>query len=371
MARETLYEIAFEMLQTTNVFPKDISELSYASTWEEENISLLRCVETETKKNHRLRGKSIDNLQIAYDCIASAMVVYLDGYPAVYSFKQQVKKSFLEWLSNIQELYDIGDNTASEALNTGKSERDTGVAMLKLLHDREGITYDEIKDGLGEISYRAIQKDLIKLSPSLYKGNGTPDVPFRLGGQPLIAKVEQMNPNENRAKFKRFRTLNSIHPLVLQENIVQIATLLKALSRQYFNEQEQDDVCRIIGVDIWSQMSEYAREKIINYYAFDDVVLADFIFEISNPCPDDHGIYRTEKEMLQEVELSVNQALPYLMKAPGRTGVIKLTSGKHIVAKKIDQTMLPDGTNAYCVTDESGVITTLKRFEIDDISVLR
>jgi len=372
MSRETLYEIACEMLRTTNVFPNEVSELNYASAWGEENISLLGCVETETKKrDHRFRGKSDENLQTAYNCIALAMVVYLESYPAVFSFKQQTKENFVTWLKKIKDFYDIKDETASKELEIGKNERDTGVAILKLLHARDGVTYDDIKDGLGKITPRAIQKDLIKLSPSLYKGEGTPDVPFRLGGQPLLAEIELMNPEVYSAKEKRFRTLNTIHPLVLQENIMQLATLLKALSQQYYKENDQDDICRIIGVDIWSQMSEYAREKIINYFAFDDKVLEDFIFEISNPCPDDHGVYRTERELLQEIEMPVKQALSYLMKAPGRTGTVKLVNGKHVVVKEVYPTTLTDGTKAYRVVDENGASITLKRSEIEDISIRR
>ena len=85
-------------------------------------------------------------------------------------------------------------------------------------------TYEELKDGLGGITERAIQKDFVKITPSLYAGEGVPDVPFRLGGQPLLAEIELVDKNETRAKFKRFRTLNSVHPLVLQENIMQLVS---------------------------------------------------------------------------------------------------------------------------------------------------
>lgn len=38
MSGESLFAIASEMLQHTNVFPKDVSELSYSSPWREDNI---------------------------------------------------------------------------------------------------------------------------------------------------------------------------------------------------------------------------------------------------------------------------------------------------------------------------------------------
>lgn len=371
MRRESLFDIAYEMLLQTNIFPKDITELSYISTWQEEDITLLGCVEAETKKyDHRLRGKSERNLQNAYRCIAAAMVIYLESYPAVFSFKQQTKENFRLWLKKIQQSYSISNVSEPDELIVGTKERDTGIAMLKLLQARQGVTYEEIKDGLGGISERAIQKDLIKISPSLYTGEGEPDVPFRLGGQPLFADIELVDSKETRAKHKRFRTLNSVHPLVLQENIMQLATLLKALAYQYYDKE--DDVSRILAVDIWSQMSEYARQKIINYYAFDDIALEDLISEINNPCPDGHAcVYRAEKELLQEIEMPIDQALPYLMKVAGRTGIIKLVSGASIIVKYIVPITLKDGTKAYDVVDCDGNATVLARDLIEDVIIRR
>lgn len=213
------------MLQRTNVFPKDVSELKYASAWPEEDISLLGCVEDEIKKyNHRFRGRSERNLQIVYRCIGAAMAVYIEIYPAAFSFKQQTKEFFLLWLEKIHHAYAIEDALIPDELVIGTKEKDTGIAMLKLLHSRAGVTYEELKDGLGGITERAIQKDFVKITPSLYAGEGVPDVPFRLGGQPLLAEIELVDKNETRAKFKRFRTLNSVHPLVLQENIMQLVS---------------------------------------------------------------------------------------------------------------------------------------------------
>ena len=99
------------MLQETNVFPKAVSELKYSCRWEAEEISLLGCVEKQTRKqNHRFRGKSERNIMLAYKCIADAMVLYLESYSAVFSFKQQTKEKFVAWLKKIQQLYGLADN---------------------------------------------------------------------------------------------------------------------------------------------------------------------------------------------------------------------------------------------------------------------
>ena len=370
MSRESIFDIAYEMLVQTNIFPKDISELRYTSRWQEEPITLLGCVEKNTKKcDPRFRGKSERNLQTAYTCIATAMVAYLESYPAVFSFKQQTREYFVAWLEKIGQVYAIADATKPDELEIGTQERDAGIAMLKLLHARDGVTYEEMKNGLGRKSLRSIHKDLIKIFPSLHKGDGAPDVPFRLGGQPLVAEIELINPDEYSASKKRFRTLNSVHPLVLQENIMQLATLLKALAVQYYDQE--DDVSRIIAIDIWSQMSPYARKKIVDFYAFDDLKLSDFIDEIGDPSPDDHSVYRTEKELLQEIEMPVDRALRYIMKATGRTGTIKLVTGEHIVAKEIYPAILDNGSNAYRVIDSTGKTLMLTKENIEDVIIRR
>lgn len=363
-----MLSIAIEMLQQTNVFSKAVSELKYRDNQGNEEISLVACVESKTKKhNHRFRGKSGQNLLLAYNCIAQAMVAYLESYSAVFSFKQQTREYFVAWLKKIGQVYGIADAIIPDELEIGTQERDAGIAMLKLLHAREGITYEEMKNGLGRKSLRSIHKDLIKISPSLHKGEGEPDVPFRLGGQPLVAEIELINPDEYSASKKRFRTRNSVHPLVLQENIMQLATLLKALAVQYYDQE--DDVSRIIAIDIWSQMSPYARKKIVDFYAFDDLKLSDFIFEIGDPSPDDHSVYRTEKELLQEIEMPVDQALRYIMKATGRTGTIKLVTGELIVAKEIYPVFLDNGSSAYRIIDNAGKTLMLTKENIEDVII--
>ena len=371
MSGESLYSIACEMLQHTNVFPKAVSDLKYSSRWEEEEISLLGLVEAETKKhNHRFRGKSEKNIQTVYNCISNAMVLYLESYPAVFSFKQQTKEHFRSWLEAIAQTYSVTDRTIPDTLYISAQERDSGVAMLKMLHDRKGSTYSELQKGLGDISDRAVQKDLVKLSPALYTGKGVPGVPFRLGGQPLLADIELVDPNEKRAEYKRFYTLNSVHPLVLQENILQLGTLLKALAWQYY--KREDDVSRIIAVDIWSQMSEYARNKIIDYFTFEDEDLDDLVKELQNCCPDDHAcIFHTERSMLQKIEMPIDQALTWLMKVPGRVGIIKLICGNQIVAAQVTPTVTSDGCNSYRVVDREGNTTTITKNQIEDIIINR
>lgn len=368
MRGESIYAIAYEMLETTNIFEKDISQLHYSKCGHNvDEVSFLDLLKRWSKiHDHRYCGKSEENLRRAFSVISGAMDEYINGYPASFSFRQRTKRNFKKWLERIISAYNLTGIRVSDELKS--DETDTGIAMLKLLHARDGVTYEDFRKELG-ITDRAIHKNLVKLSPSLYtRETPLPEQysPLRLGGQPLLADIELVDETEISLKEKRFRTLNSIHPLVLQENIVQLATLLKALCYQYYDRS--DEVGVLIAIDIWSQMSEYARMKIKNYYAFDNPDLTDFIVMLEDECPDDHASkYRTEKEMRQDIEMPIEDALPFLAKAPGRKATIILSDGIHIRVQQLHQTVLSDGRLAYQALDTESVITTFSRDQVTEV----
>lgn len=369
MGKETIYDIAFEMLQSTNIFDTDVAEIKYSSN-RLKKVSLVGLIECKTQRyNHQLSRRTDTDLHRAFSVIAAAMLEYLEEYPATFSFKQQTKMNFKLWLEKILDQYDIQDTQIPDEFK--KNETDTGIALLKLLHAREGRTYEDLRLELG-IGDRAIQKDLNKLSPSLYAGPQKPDVPFRLGGQPLLANIELVSPTDV-AKEKHFYTPDTVHPLVLQENIMQLATLLKALAHQYYGHEndidsQQDDIARLIAIDIWSQMSEYAQQKMKDYFAFDDETLSNFIDEVTYQLPDDRVLYRTEKEQLKEIELSTEQCLQHLMKAPNRTGTLELQTGQRIRIERLYPAYIA-GKQAYEAVDTGGNTTVFTKDQIKSIQV--
>ena len=367
MSREFLYEIAFEMLNVTNVFDSDLSEIKYTirESGEAVEISLLTLVKEEAQKDgrYKYRGKSKENLQRTYDCIADALVLFLENYSTAYSYKQRVKAQFKEWLETIGSKFDIDNNFIPESLVPG--EADLGIRILKLLHSRNGVTYDDFIRELGLKSERSAQKYLVKLSPSLYTGtaNEPPYPPFYLGGHPLYAEIENIG-DKYEAKKKRFISRNTIHPLVLQQNIMQLATMLKSLCHQY--EDYGDEMARYIAVDIWYQLSDYAQSKIKNYYAYNDPDLEYFIRAIDGKCPDDHAVYRKEKEyLLEDIERPIDTALADLEKVRGRTGTIILNNGKRIEVRYLEKTRTEFGEKAYQATDINGdsVVFTLEQVD--------
>lgn len=272
MGRETIYEIACEMLESTNVFNKEVSAIRYVNSLRV-TISLQGLLEEETSTYSRnLRGKSARNIQYAYDSIALAMATYLEGYPAPFSFKQKTKKKFGQWLDKIGNSFAVSDTKARQGMASSKKEVHTGVAILKMLHDRKGATVKEMADELG-LTPRAIQKELAEISACEEEAVEQ----LRLGGQPLHAKIvtRKKEGTDKEIIPKRYYTRNSVNPLVLQENIMQLGTLLRALSRRFWDAA--DDSARIIAIDIWSQMSQYAQEKIKTVFIYDDEDLESFV----------------------------------------------------------------------------------------------
>ena len=187
-----------------------------------------------------------------------------------------------------------------------------------------------------------------------------------LGGQPVHTDISYHDKDTHR----RFYSSNTVHPIVLQENITQLATLLKALCHQFYDYE--DDKSVIIAIDIWYQMSEYAQNKIKHYFAYNDSDFSAFIDMIDDDCPDDHVIrYYTEREMLKRLEtpMPIDDALAFLMKVAGRTGTIILSTGERLSIKQLSPMYQDDGNCAYKALDINGNVTVFRRSQVDDIQL--
>ena len=319
MKEDTLYTIALEMLKTTNVYKKEVEALRYELRYEE--ISLLGLIDEKLLRMRAgYRNRSQANLLIAYDAIADSMIEYLESYPSSFSFKQRMKEKFCQWLQTIKNKYVIKDAEIPEELVVHPEELDTAVVMIKELHSRQGVSKEYLRKKLNFKDVRTVQKNLPKLSPILYEGDDFDKdnvyMPFRLGGQPLQVEIQSYDGNKDNRKY--YRTVNTLHPIVLQENLMQVGTLLQSLSRNYY--EHENDISRIIAIDVWSQLSEYAKVRIEKYYCVGDPDMADFIEILKDECPDNHACgYRTERQMFPDIELPLEETVRSLLKGPDRT----------------------------------------------------
>ena len=89
--------------------------------------------------------------------------------------------------------------------------------------------------------------------------------------------------------------------------------------------------------------------------------------------PDDQKCpYYTEQQMLDKLEtpLPVDQAIPALMKVENRAGLISLTDGRTILAKRLSYASTDDEIAAYEAIDPHGnhvIFTTAQVEEVDPI----
>ena len=369
MKERTLYTIAREMLRQTNPYKKDVTEIFYHN--DGEIISLLDTIKRNlTLYRGGTRNHSKTNLAIVYGVISQAMVEYLEDFHSSYSFKQKTKINFCSWLKNIQKKYNLAQLEIPPELEVKSSEMDTGITMLKELHARDGITKDDLCYKL-DLKPRAVQKNLRKLSPDLYEGEKddiseeAEYVPFRIGGQPIRIDIRVKGNITDRRKY--YYTPNTIHPIVLQENLMQVGALLKALCNSYYNVQRESRLDLLIAIDIWSQLSDYAKERMKTVYTIGDEDFKEFIEILDDECPDDYAsTYHTEREMIETGELSIEECLLFLAKACERTATIILKKDRAIISRATVKHY--EGKNVV-VVDANEVEYELKVEQIRDIVI--
>ena len=110
------------------------------------------------------------------------------------------------------------------------------------------------------------------------------------------------------------------------------------------------------------------KSKIKKHYAFDNPDLRDFIEMLDDECPDDHVcVYRTERDLLRDIEMPVDDALPYLAKVHGRKAIIILKTGECIRVKELHQTYTNDGREAYQALSSEGKLMTFVKEQVEEV----
>ena len=321
MSGETLYHRACGMLRTTNVYSQPIENLRFIKN--DKTYSLLDMLKKNTDY-----GKRADNRRItisekqgeAFRGICESLVEYVQEYPASYSVKQGIYKKFIDWMKEIKARYNIEvDNQELAEYTTGRSV-DTVVEMLQILQEPAGVTKEDIAQML-HISERAVLKNLCRLDHSLGESKQSKEVPY-IAGQPVGVKIKAFRVHGKTEH--RYRIVNTLHPIVLQENLMQAGTLIQALARNY--KVYGNDISYVIGLDIWSQLTKYARAKIRAVYSYGDSDVKGFIeiLEEDYPGADMACAYLPERDMLNSFSVSNKEKLGYLAKSGSRRCNLKL-----------------------------------------------
>ena len=351
MRYTSLFKQAQAMLRETNPWAskKRISSICYTS--EGEFFSLIDIL------NRRLSSDRFGTLedsaeQICYDGIALSMVEYLENYHPTFSYKQQTKIKFANWLKKIQEDYHIKNRDIPSEFNV-QNEMDTGITLIKALHanEGEGRTKGDLCSVLGNMDARSVQTNLRKIDPSLSEGEEPSDrnTPFRVGGQPLLAKIEVI---QGKYGKKFFRTPNTVHPIVLQENLLEVEILLRSLCLSYY--QKNSNISLAIAVDIWSQLSDYAKGKIDKDFKCEDKELHDFIQLLKDDFPDDHVCsYQTQHETIEHCDPTIADKLCDALKLSPRKYSLKYKKPDKTVIY-LQQVYIRKCQHYYYAIDENG-----------------
>lgn len=326
MPRRNLYRYALEMLNTTNVYAHPLEQLCFMKDHEE--CSLVAMVKERAVKSSSSteQSSSLQELkQTAFSIILESLAEYAETYPASYTVKQRIKKKFVLWLKEIAKEYKIPVADEDIKYDFANINADTAVAMLQLLQEPGGVTKEDMVDRL-RISPRAILKNLSKIDHSLGDSEQNKEC-FYIGGQPVQAKIKVFHMPGVRKNH--YRTVNTVHPIILQENLMQAGTLIQSLARNY-NEYDSD-TSYCVGMDIWSQLSEYGKARIRTIFAYGDSAVEDFIRILDDDCPGmEMAAYYTERDMADEFRISNHEALLFCMKAENRRCRLKLFLGGEV-----------------------------------------
>lgn len=180
--------------------------------------------------------------------ISAGMGAYLQSYRAQPVFKQKTREKLLEWIHAIGSGYhvELEDAQADWVIPV---QRDSGVELVRLLHDRNGLTKRELADRLG-VSSKTVQSDLRRLAPSLCeeKPRKVPE-PLRAAGHEMHVRI-RCDEVPGSHGDRRYSTPDTLHPLVLQFNVTQVAAVLMALQQAYDNGI-YGTYCLESAMDIW------------------------------------------------------------------------------------------------------------------------
>lgn len=237
---------------------------------------------------------------------------YIRTYRSIPAFKQKVWNSFRDWIMCIADRYDIQNaEKLIEEIMERPVEDDTAVAVVKLLHAEkveDGKTKDEMVEALS-VNEKTIRNTLHLLDPDFDKDpkakareskkRNTP----RFGGQLMQVGIKYM---EEEKKERRFYSPETLHPVAMQLNVYQVGTLLKSLQLAYDTEISYNSVN--MAINVWSQLTDYCKERITDFVRPDDEDLRSFLELIDDM--ESGQPFVTEKEIFDDelIENKLNLA---------------------------------------------------------------
>lgn len=351
---DSLYDVAIEMLERTNPYSFELEDLKYGAC---DFTGLVKRTLGRKTRSIRHQGALQKDFETCYEAIVSAMLTYLEGFQTnSYAYKQDTWKTFSKWLIKIEKAYEISDEVRNTEIKDRATDTEAMIAVIKALHDKSGKTVEQIADetNMGD---RAVQKWIKRIN----------DGDCRLSGQPVQVKVKTISGIGGRAP--RYRTVNTMHPIILQENVLQIGTLLQSLAHNYIDNDS--DVSYSIGVEIWYQLSDYGRKRIKEYFMISDDKLRDFVKDIERLKPNEEGRhFWTERDIENTLSFSKIEMLEYVDKGEGRLCNLNLKCHKEVLYNQRLSHRIVGEKVEYQAIDKNGKVTTFTYEDVENIEIV-
>ena len=240
---------------------------------------------------------SIDH-ERAYQILIDAVSDYILSYSTSYSAKRKLYNRMLALCKHIGAHYHIDEYETYLTELPEQIATDIAVEIVKDLHDQNGISKEELSDRYG-VSEKTIQVCLHRIADQRCSD------PIRIGGQAVFVPITHSESNRKLGKRKYFTT-NTMSPLVYQMNIMQVETLMKSFQLNY---DSGNNIPLDLAIDTWSQLSEYARQRIREIFAERDPDLAGFLDLVEEEMNSDEYRFMTESEMMERKDVSRSEQL--------------------------------------------------------------
>jgi len=269
----------------------------------------------ESYLNRRIPKNFTENdMVFLFKCIAIAMDEYINDFIGTASYKEKIYLDFCEWF--VQIGYNINyidfDDKYMQTIFESNVERPIKldvVDLIKQLHPREGVTKCYLRERyadsfrgskLGNKAYRNQNKTIINMINRL---SGKTENPYHIGGQKVCVDISYCDMKDkesdydiNNQALRHYYTPNTLNPLILQENVTQVGTILEGLSLEYY--LKESDIALEIAVDIWCQLSDYCQKRLYDSFGKRSSDLSEFFDTINDSVKGDHVLsFMTEDQM--------------------------------------------------------------------------
>ena len=161
--------------------------------------------------------------------------------------------------------------------------------------------------------------------------------PFRIAGQSVKVPVKRVSREDGKEEDNdrrwRYYTPDTLNPVIFQCNIMQTATLLKSF---FYNYRDYGNLIPFdMAVDVWIQLSDYAKFRIQEIFGKQDEEFLVFLTEIDDSSTEELHHFHTENNMNSDMQVSEIERLNMAYKGGKRCKVWIAKERKWLCDRKI------------------------------------